>query len=239
MERIELKNPADLEKFLTPLSKGLKSHLQKTADHFKAIASHHADIAKAHTEHAAFAKGKHDAMDDGDVMKAFMGRVSAHHEAKAAHHGNLHKAYTNLAEENKNMADQVVEQQPVQTATIQGKAAGAAEPGAAGGTAAAGSGAQPAAASEPTGVESMISKTVDGLVAKALDTLNNSPEIANKIQSILVEKINQVVGDRILPSSVAGVVPGAPASVTRVGQPVVSKAADVPAEFSELVTVSE
>lgn len=225
MEKIELKNPA--------FSKGFKSHLHKAAEIHKAIAEHHGSIAKAHTEHAAFAKGKHDAMDDGDVLKSFMGKVAAHHEMKAAHHTNLHKAYTNLAEENKNLADQVVEEQPIQTSTIQGKAAAGGEPTAAAAPAT-GTTAEPL-----TGVDALIGNTVEGLLKKSLETLNNDPKIAEMIQKTLIEKINQVVGDKILPSAVTGVVPGAPTAVTRLGAPSVNKAADVPAEFSELVSVGE
>lgn len=231
MERVKLTTPADLEKF----SKGLKSHFHKTAAIHKTIAEHHSNMAKAHTEHAAFAKGKHDAMDDGDVMKAFMGRVSAHHEAKAAHHTSLHKAYTNMNEENKELADSIEEHTPIQTSTVQGaaKAAGS-EPDPAAVAAAAAT-----ANAAGTGIGDMLDKTLDGLLKKALETLNSDPKVAEKIQELVLEKVNEALGNKLQPTAVNGVIPPGRA-ITRTGQPQIVKGIEnVAPELQDLCAVED
>ncbi len=62
--------------------------------HFKAMAAHHNALADLHKVHHEFTKAKHDSMEDGDMHKAYFGKVAEHHLAKHA----LHKAHADHAE---------------------------------------------------------------------------------------------------------------------------------------------
>lgn len=214
---MKIENIADLEK----MSKGLASHFTKAASQHKDIASAHEKMAAAQTEHAAFAKGKADAMDDGDVMKAYMTKAADVHTASATHHSSLAKAHQALAEQHTELAANVLE----------GKAATAKAAG------------DPAPTGNPTptpagdlaagtGIAAMLEKTTDGLVAKALETLNTDPKVSEQIQQIVLARVNEALGSKLQPTKISSVIPA-----PRTGQP--STAKDVPAEFQELVSVEE
>src|SRR5260370_30253788 len=71
---------------------GLGSHFGKMADH-------HEEMAKAHGEHAAFMKGKHDAMADDDMHKAAFGKMADHHDAMQKLHKGAAGQYDAMEEE--------------------------------------------------------------------------------------------------------------------------------------------
>jgi len=198
---------------LTKAAGGLGGHFGKAAAFHKAAAAHHEALHKHHSEMAAFSKGKHDAMDDGHEMKAYMGKAAEHHTAKAAHHLELHKLHKAHAEDNQTMADTYNAD----------KVAGAQPPAATAPPAAAAGAAPPADAAPGNGVSKTIDTTINALIAKALESLDSDPKVAEKIQQIVLERVNQALGDKTIPSLVRGVLPdiptgGSAALVPRPGQ---------------------
>ncbi len=67
--------------------------------HFKKAAEHHTEMAKAHGEHGAFLKGKHDAMADDEMHKAAFGKMAEHHVAVEKLHKAAADHYGSMAEE--------------------------------------------------------------------------------------------------------------------------------------------
>src|SRR5580765_3839950 len=211
---------------------GLGGHFGKASSMHKSAAAHHESLHKHHSEMAAFSKGKHDAMDDGHEMKAYMAKAAEHHAAKAAHHLKLHKLHKAHGEECDDMAKTFSADKALAAAAT----AGAPAP------AAAATPAAPAAA--PTGgdgISAMVSETTAGLVKKSLEMLNSDPAVQDEIRKMVLEGVRSALGDKIVPTDVRAILPdmpggsaAAPVAHPRAGAPPVPTA-DVPPEFRALV----
>ena len=181
---------------------GLASHFTKAAAHHRAVSDAHSALAEVHKGHHAFVKAKHEACADDDVNKAYFGKVAEVHAAKAAHHmtkAALHKAH---AEHLDGMASELTEE----------KAAGApAAAPAAGAPKAAGAPETPAAGS---GVGAMIEKTTSALVEKALAALDTDPKVQERIQQIVLERVDAALGKAVVPDGVRGALPTPPGGGT-------------------------
>ena len=179
-----------IEKTIEGLAKaasGLSQHFKKAAVHHKSVSETHTALAEAHKAHGEFCKAKHEAMDDGDVHKTYFGKCAALHAAKAAHHltkSALHKAH---AEHLDGLADSFgAEPEAVKVAAVK------------------------AADNDGKGVEELIQKTTDSLVTKALEALNNDPKVAERIQEIVLNRVNAALGDKMVPDHVRGVISDRP-----------------------------
>lgn len=222
MDRIKLETSADLEKF----SKGLAAHFTKSASMHTQIASYHQEMQKAHTAQAGFCKSKCDSMDDSDDMKAFMSKCNEQHTAEAAHHGNLQKVHSELAANNKELADTVddsIKIVPSKTEKTE-KTEDEKE--------------KIETKTESKGVAAMLETTSNALVAKALQTLETSDEIADHIKKIVLQQVEATLGKTLEPTNVSGVIPEIRPGITAVprGGSVVNTE-KVPAEFQDLVSV--
>src|SRR5271157_2661444 len=101
MEKFKISTPEGLLKGFS----GLVGHFKKAAAHHDALHKAHTAIATTHSEHAAFHKGKADAMDDGDPGKSACSKTSDFHTAKAAFHSGLASLHKAHAAHNQEMAD--------------------------------------------------------------------------------------------------------------------------------------
>lgn len=213
------------------------------AAHFhKSAAGHHESLHKHHSEMAAFSKGKHDAMDDGHEMKAYMAKAHEHHVAKAAHHEALHKLHKARAEECEDMDKATMTTTPSTTPTT--KAAGSPDPAAATPTNPDPANPTPAAEATPAtsdGIDGMLKATTTGLVKSALEMLKTDPTVQDEIRKMVLEGVRSALGSKVIPDHVRGVMPDVPIGsastegklVLRNGAPPVDKAA-IPAGFADL-----
>lgn len=232
------------------LAKRQSETLAKAGSYHKAKADLHKAAADHHTSHAAFHKGKADAMDDGHEMKSAMVKAHEHHTAKAAHHAELHKLHKGMAEDCDNMKSMwdtlsTAATDPSAPAPVN-KTTGA-DPANPAPAPAAGAPA-PAPATNGNGngdgVAAMINKTTDSLVTKALEALNNDPKVAERIQEIVLGRVNEALGKKVVPDNVHGVLPSVPQAygsaltpdqiVPRNGAQPIAKTA-VPPEFAHLL----
>lgn len=231
---------------LTKAAGGLGGHFGKASAFHKSAAAHHEALHKHHAEMASFSKGKHDAMDDGHEMKAYMGKAAAHHEAKAAHHLELHKLHKTHGEECDTMkatydADKVAGTGAPATTTIPAAPTAGAPPA----TAPTTTDPAAAAAAASDGLKGMIDKTTAALVAKSLESLNSDPTVAQAIQKMVLEQVQAALGNKLVPTDARAFMPtdtpggsaaaaNQPHLVPRPGQPVIDTT-NVPPEFKALV----
>lgn len=203
----------DIEK-LHKAVEHLHDHLEKAAAHHGELhkvhtqkAEHHEKLSKAHEAHAAFLSAKHEAMDNEDVHKTYFGKAADHHKLKAAHHGELHKLHKAAADSYKAHSDSAQE-----AASGVGEALGKTAKAAGTATTMGDPAGKAKAAAENNngkGVEKMIQDTTDALVTKALESLNSDPKVTERIQEIVLQRVNAALGDKIIPSQArATMMPG-------------------------------
>jgi hypothetical protein len=206
------------------------------ASHFHKAAEHHDALHKHHTEMSSYAKSKHDAADDADVHKAFLGKVAEHHAAKAALHKAHHEHLKAMAAECDKSLKAVGTEGTVDITKTNA-------------TPAAASAAAPAAAADPVvaaseGVKGMMDTTVAALVQKALSSLKDDPKVAEEIQKIVLEQVQAALGGKLIPSDVRGVLPAAvtldprPNLIPRAGQSIAAAPVSVDPELADLFEVS-
>ena len=180
---IKLDSSDELAKAAAILNKAMGS----LHGHFKAAGAHHESLHAHHTTMAAAMKAKHDAMADDHEDKAFVGKLHEHHTQKAA----IHKAHSDhcMSMSKEYEAAKAEEPTTIKAVTTPVSAAGN---------------------DTGEGVAALINKTTDSLVAKALEALNSDPKVAEKIQEIVLQRVNAALGDKIVPDNVRGVVPTNP-----------------------------
>ena len=164
------------------LAKGLVSHFHKAAEH-------HAAMHKAHAEHAGFLKGKHDALDDGHEMKAYVKAQADHHTAMA----DMHKAY---GEHCMKLADE-------EGATKAVKATETKEL------------SKTEEKKDPTtvatdAVSGAVDKAMEAVMAKVLETISTSGKVEKMVEDVVLAKVNEKLGNKTVPDGVRGVFPQTP-----------------------------
>lgn len=181
---------------------GLSEHFKKAAEHHEKLhkahlakAEHHKSLHEVHKAHQAFVKAKHESMDDGDVHKTYFGKCADMHAAKAEHHESLHKVHSEIAEAHKAHADHLNELASATDGEEKNAAAGN------------GASKDKAAGAPGSTVESMMSSTVDALVQKALAELDSNETVKNKIQEVVLTRVNEALGSKIVPDHVRGAMP--------------------------------
>lgn len=211
---------------------GMGTHFGKSAEHHMALHKCNTAMAKAHTDHAALAKAKHEALENDHVDKAYFGAAHEMHKALAAHHeeaATLHKAHS------EHMG-------ACQTAMDgDGKAAKAAAAGA-------GATADPAAAPAESNAAKLLESadvkaTVGGLMGEALTSavkeIKDSPEFKEMFKKAVMAQVAEQLGDKLVPTSVHGALPDGPKGPTMVprpgGAPIDSS--KVPPEFADALGV--
>src|SRR5256885_9472786 len=166
---MKLTEAADLEKAGTSLAGYFAKRLDeitKTHAHHAALAAHSDAMAGAHKEYAAHHKATHDGLANDHELKGHFAKGHTHHTQMAAHHEAIAKAHGAHAETLKAEID------TLKTLTAEwGGTAKAATPG--------------TAAIElvkTTGsLEERVKAMSDMLLSKALESINNSPVIAQKL----------------------------------------------------------
>jgi hypothetical protein len=191
---------------------GLAKHFSKAAEHHEKLhkahaekAEHHEKLFKAHLAHHEFVKAKHEAMDDGDVHKAYFGKVAEIHKAKADHHEALHKTHKEISDLHKAHAEHLKETAEAMEDGDKAAKAAAGAPAASGDKTASGG-----------GVAEMVEETKTALVKKALASLTDDPEVAKAIQQMVLKGVQDALGDKIVPDGIRVVTPGVPAGLTPV-----------------------
>ena len=161
---------------------GLSEGFAKSSGFHKAMAECHDGMSKAHSDHHAVVKAHHEAMDDGDVHKAYFGKVADHHKAMAEHHAKAAQGHKDEAERldaaSKAMHDPAA--LIPAPAPAPNKAAGTVE-----------------GASQ--GVDTMINSAVEKITSEALKTLETSPAVKDAIERAVVERVNAALGNKIMP----------------------------------------
>jgi hypothetical protein len=203
---------------------GLASTLHKAAATHEGLATHHAGLAKTHSEHAAFTKGMADGMANDHEMKAYMGKAADCDKAAGdanAEISKLHKAHADLYSA---FAD-----------GLDGKAAKTAK--------AAGDPANPNPVAdsanpnpEATGdaINGMIEKAVGAVLERALTQLATSGEIDKTIEAVVVAKVNERLGSKVVSDGVHKTFQSGPVLVPRTGSPQVDSSKVSP-ELAEMV----
>jgi hypothetical protein len=196
------------------LVKSMADHHAKLHKVHTEKAEHHEKLSKAHAEHAAFISGKADGLEDEHADKAYFGKAAEIHKLKASHHEALSKLHKEAAEDHAGHGA-ALEKAHGEMGSCLG---GAAKTAAAGAPANAGNGSISKSA-EGAGIDEMIQKTTDNLVNKALEQLNSDPKVTERIQEIVLNRVNSALGDKIVPDHVRGVMPPNVRLVTRDGGP--------------------
>lgn len=195
----KFENIADLAKAFS----GLSSHFKKMAEHHGAMHKMHADLGKAHKDHADFAQSVHDGMDDSHEHKAYFGKVAALHKAKHVHHTTKADLHKSMAEHHAAMAADVDADDATKTAKV------------------APTGGKEGMEKEAGGkIEEMVQKTTENVMAKALETIQSSGAIEQLVEKIVLDRVNNALGNKVKPDDVHGALPTVPAFklVARPGQ---------------------
>lgn len=148
--------------------------------HFKKMADHHDSLSKAHGEHSAFLKGKHDAMADDDMHKAFF------HKA-AEHHDGLHKMHKAASEHYSGMADELSDK--------------AADDKDLGKTAAGAATTEPAKVGEVVNIGEFLQKQI----AEGLTDLGKAADFKDMVNDFLRKIVKEQLGQTIVPSATKAV----------------------------------
>lgn len=216
----------------------LASYFKKAAAAQKDVAAQHEAMEKQHRELAALAKSKHDSMDDADVMKAFILKQSETHTAEADNHKKMAVLAKSQEAEAEAQATEAEKEELGKGTPAPASGTPAAAPAAA--APAAGTEAAAAAAPSPAsndGIQKMLDDTTDALVKKALNEINTNPAVQQRIQEVVLEKVNAALAGKLEPSSVRGVAPST-TIVPRAGaDESLLKATGVDPELQDMVTI--
>ena len=189
--------------------KGLVGHFNKAASLHKAQAGHHEEIAKVHAEHAAFHKGRADAADDGDAMKAVHDQHAAFHKAKADFHKGLHALHKAHADHCAEMADAY---------DVGDKAAGANEPGAAAASAAAIVGKAADGTTAATVIEGAdFGGFMKSSLVEAFGELSKGDDFKSMIKAFVFEQAKKALKDTVIPTNVSAIAPPDPKDLEKRG----------------------
>jgi hypothetical protein len=224
---------ADLEKS--------RENLEKNYTFHKAAAAHHEGLAKAHADAAATHKAAHDGLDDGDMHKTAHAALAIHHQTMSTHHDGLAKLHAAHADTMKAAADSV-------KADVDNKKAFAAEWGATVATQVTKAANGTAIVVPAGGMEEKFQSVTEALVAKALESIAQSPKIHEMMENFALDHVNKLLGskisDKLIPDQVRSIIPPSEAygsaltAVPRTGQPAMNtEKVEVPLEFEHLVKV--
>jgi hypothetical protein len=192
--------------------KAMAEHHEKLHKVHAEKADHHEKLHKAHAEHAAFISGKADGLDDEHVDKAYFGKAAEIHKLKASHHEALSKLHKAAADDHASHSAALEKTHGEMSSYLGGATKTAAA------VPAAGNGGVNKAA-DGAGIDEMIQKTTDNLVNKALEQLNSDPKVTERIQEIVLQRVNSALGDKVMPDHVRAVMPPGVRLVPRDGGP--------------------
>jgi hypothetical protein len=199
MEEQELKKALEKAEALAKAANAAVAKAEARADAFQKgfnvlaghLAGHHEAMHKIHSEMHGMCKAKHEAMDDGDVQKGFIGHMASHHGASASEHKD--------AKENCAQCMKAVEDQLKKVTPIEGAPAAAAAPS-----------ATDAVAKAGDAVTGMIDKTMEAVLAKSLETISGSGQIEELVQTIVLNRVQEILGAKTVPTAARGVLPDVP-----------------------------
>lgn len=206
--------------------KTISGLLAKSASFHAKKAGLHKAIAAAHKARAATIKAHADGLGDDHEMKAYFAHKAAFHETKAQHHEEMASSHEEQAGNEKSIIDQLKVEEPTTQKTTPSDPP-----------------ATPAAPEKPgDGIAKMIDDTTQSVVKKALETLDSDPKVAERIQEIVLQKVNEALGSKLEPTAIKTVIPpGTPAvtAVPRTGANLAKLADDVAPELRDLVSVND
>jgi hypothetical protein len=139
--------------------------------HFKKASDHHTEMSKAYGEHAAFLKGKHDAMADDDMHKAAFGKMADHCETMSKLHKDAASHHAAMAEEHG---------EDKATADTMGKAA---------------DGSPVIAKSEPINIGDFLNKSTVEVMAE----LGKTDEFKGLIRDAVLKSVKEALGQVVPP----------------------------------------
>lgn len=215
----------------------MKAHLHKTAAHHEAMAGHHDAMSKAHHAQAEHHKAETDAMKAvvTDLNKTASGAAPA--VVVSTEKGTSMKAEDikkcavamGLSEEDFKKQFPTVVEAPAAAAVIPGSSAAAAV----------------IASANALPLEQRLNGVTDLLVQKATEAVNSDPKVAEMIQQIVLMRVGEALGKKIVPDSISSVIPSdVPTfgirAIPRPGGPApsIDKAA-VPPQFRHLITTDD